>query len=249
LDVNAKNGDVRLEPATAAMYGGQYRGSVQVDATQAVPRLNMDQRLTGVDFAPLLKDLYKTERVAGKGTATIKVNGSGRDSVALVKSLAGTMDFNVADGAFLGTDLVYEIRRAQALLKQQAIPERTGPARTPFNALHASGVIQNGILTNKDLEVAAPVLKMTGQGTVDLAQQSLNYRLSTSILKATDENAGGKDLLGTSIPVLVTGPLSSPSIKPDIEGLVREKAKQKLDEQKDKLEQKLRDKLKGILGG
>jgi AsmA protein len=229
------------------MYGGQYRGSVQIDATQAVPRLNMDQRLTAVDFTPLLKDLYKTERVAGKGTATIKVNGTGRDSAALVKSLAGTMDFNVADGAFLGTDLVYEIRRAQALLKQQPIPARTGPERTAFNALHASGVIQNGILTNKDLEIAAPVLKVTGQGTVDLPQQSLNYRLSASILKATDDTS--KDLLGTAIPVLVTGPLSSPSIRPDIEGLVREKAKQKIDEQKDKLEQKLRDKLKGILGG
>ena len=249
LGVNAKNGDVRLEPASASMYGGQYRGSVQVDATQAVPRLNMDQHLAGVDFAPLLKDLYKTEKVAGKGTANIKVNGVGRDSVALVKSLAGTLDFNVADGAFLGTDLVYEIRRAQALLKQQPIPERTGPARTPFNALHGSGVIQNGVLSNKDLEIAAPVLKVTGQGTVDLAQQSLNYRLSTSVLKATDDSAAGKDLLGTSIPVTVTGPLSAPSVRPDIEGLVKERAKQEIDKQKEKLEQKLRDKLKGILGG
>ena len=59
---------------------------------------------------------------------------AGRTTDDVMKTLDGTVDFKVADGALEGADLWYEIRRARAVLKQQAIPERpSGPPRTPFS--------------------------------------------------------------------------------------------------------------------
>ena len=45
-----------------------------------------------------------------------------------MKTLDGTVDFKVADGALEGADLWYEIRRARAVLKQQAVPSVQRPA-------------------------------------------------------------------------------------------------------------------------
>ena len=95
-----------------------------------------------------------------------------------MKTLDGTVDFKVADGALEGADLWYEIRRARAVLKQQAVPERpSGPPRTPFTALTGTGTMNDGVMKNDDLNVAMQYLKVTGQGTVDLPKNSLDYRL------------------------------------------------------------------------
>ena len=134
LGVNAREGKARFYPSEASMYGGQYRGDIGIDSTGNVARVTLDEHVTGVNFAPLFKDMFETERVSGKGSANIKLAGSGRTTDDVMKTLDGTVDFKVADGALEGADLWYEIRRARALLKQQAIPERpSGPPRTPFS--------------------------------------------------------------------------------------------------------------------
>src|SRR5690606_30049217 len=129
-------------------YGGQYRGDIGIDATGDVARVTLDEHISGVDFAPLFKDLFETNRVSGKGSANIKLAGTGRTTDDLMKTLDGTVDFSVADGALEGADLWYEIRRARAVLRQQAIPQREGPARTPFTALKGTGVMRDGVLRN-----------------------------------------------------------------------------------------------------
>ena len=178
LGVNAREGKVRFYPSEASMYGGRYRGDIGIDATGKVARVTLDEHVSGVNFAPLFKDLFETQRVSGKGSANIKLAGEGRTSDDLMKTLDGTVDFNVADGALEGADLWYEIRRARAVLKQQAIPARdSGPPRTPFSALTGTGTMNDGVLKNNDLNVAMQYLKVTGQGTVDLPRSSLDYRL------------------------------------------------------------------------
>ena len=142
-----------------------------------------------------------------------------------MKTLAGAVDFNVADGALEGADLWYEIRRARAVLKQQAIPERpSGPPRTPFSALTGTGSMKDGVLTNNDLNVAMQYLKVTGQGNVDLPRNSLDYRLVAAVLKIPREGADAaqmQDLVDAQIPVKVTGALSDPKVRPDLEGYLK----------------------------
>ena len=80
LGVNARDGKVRFHPSEASMYGGQYRGDIGIDATGKVARVSLDEHVSGIDFAPLFKDLFESDRVSGKGSANIKLTGSGRNT-------------------------------------------------------------------------------------------------------------------------------------------------------------------------
>src|SRR5690606_28141600 len=122
-------------------------------------------------------------RVSGRGNASLKLSGSGRDTDELLRTLSGNVEFSVADGALEGADVWYEIRRARALIKQQAVPERTGPARTPFTALQGTGVMKNGVLSNNDLSVATQYLRIGGRGTVDIPASQLDYNMVATVLK------------------------------------------------------------------
>lgn len=262
LGVSARGGKVRFNPSQASMYGGQYSGDIAIDATTDIARVSLDEHLSGVDFAPLFKDLFETQRVAGKGSANLKLSGAGRTSDDIVKTLNGTLDFAVADGAVSGADLWYEIRRARAVLKQQAVPERTGPARTEFKALRGSAIVKDGVLSNDDLDASLQYLKVTGQGKVDLPQDTLDYRLTATVLKIPPEGADTEqmqELADATIPVKISGTLSDPKVRPDIEGYLKNKFKGRIDEQRDKAEEKLKeqeeklkekvgDKLKGLFG-
>jgi AsmA protein len=247
LGVNAREGKARFYPSEASMYGGQYRGDIGIDSTGNVARVTLDEHVTGVNFAPLFKDMFETDRVSGKGSANIKLAGSGRTTDDVMKTLDGTVDFKVADGALEGSDLWYEIRRARALLKQQAIPERpSGPPRTPFTALTGTGTMNDGVMKNDDLNVAMQYLKVTGQGTVDLPKNSLDYRLVAAVLKIPREGADAaqmQDMVDAQIPVKVSGALTDPKVRPDLEGYLKGEVKKKVEE---KIKDKLGDKLKDI---
>ena len=246
LGVNARDGKVRFNPSQASMYGGNYSGDIGIDATGNAARVTLDEHISGVDFAPLFKDFFETERVSGKGGANIKLAGTGRTTDDIMKTLDGNIDFKVADGALEGTDLWYEIRRARALLKQQAAPERSGPARTPFTALTGSGVMKNGVLSNNDLNVAMQYLKVTGQGSVNVPASTLDYKLLAAVLKIPREGADvadAQDLVDAEIPIKVTGSLSDPKVRPDVEGYLKNELKQRVDKEKGKAEEKIKEKL------
>ncbi|HEY8540047.1 MAG TPA: AsmA family protein, partial [Steroidobacteraceae bacterium] len=250
LGVNARDGKARFHPFEASMYGGTYSGDIGIDATGQVARVSLDEHVRNIDFAPLFKDFFETDRVSGKGNANIKLSGNGRTTDDVLKTLSGTVDFNVADGALEGADLWYEIRRARAVLKQQPIPERSGPARTPFTSLQGTGTRKNGVLANNDLNVAMQYLKVTGQGTVDIPNSTLDYRLTATVLKIPREGAEPapeEDLVDAQIPVRVTGALTDPKVRPDLEGYLKGQVKQRLEEEKQKLEEKAKEKVQDVL--
>lgn len=252
LGVTARDGQVRLNPADANMYGGTYRGDIGIDARNDSARVSLDQRISGVDFTPLLKDLTgKPQRFSGRGSANVKLTGSGRNSDDVMNTLDGNVDFSVADGALEGVDLWYEIRRARAVLKQQSIPERTGAARTPFDSMKGSGVMHQGVLDNNDLNIASQYLRVGGQGKLDLPKNSLDYNLTATVLKIPPEGsdpAQMQDIVDAQIPIRITGALDDPKVRPDVEGYVKERAKKELKKQEEKIKDKLGDKLKNLLG-
>jgi AsmA protein len=249
LGVNARDGKVRLNPSEASMYGGTYRGDVGIDASGDTARISLNEQVSGVDFAPLFKELFDNERFSGKGSATVKATGTGRNSEELLKTLDGTVAFNVADGALEGTDLWYEIRRARALLKQEAAPARPTPVRTTFDSLKGTGVIDKGVLASNDLNASMQYLKIDGKGTLALPTSVLDYQLMATVLKIPREGADTsqmQDMVDAEIPVKVTGTLDDPKVRPDIEGYAKGRVKEELKKQEEKLRDKLGDKLKDL---
>ncbi len=256
LGVTARDGDVRFNPVEATAYGGQYRGDVGIAAAGDTPRVTLDQTLSEVDFAPLLTDLFETQRLSGKGSFNAKLTATGRNTEALQKTLNGTLDFGVKDGALEGADLWYEIRRARAVLRQQAIPERTGARRTAFTALAGTGTVRDGVIESRDLTMAMAYLRVAGTASLDLPKSEIDSRLEATVLRIPAEGAdtgGMQELVNARIPVRITGPFADPGVRPDIEDYLENKVRERVEEETEKVEEKLRDtlqeRLRRALGG
>jgi AsmA protein len=143
------------------------------------------------------------------------------------------MSFELKDGAFEGTDIWYELRRARALLKSEEAPAPSLPPRTSFSSVSASGVVTDGVMRNDDLAAELPFMRLTGSGNVDLPAATVNYSLIARVLERPDGLQGVSeeeldDFTEAVIPLKITGPISSPSVKPDIEKLVRKQVEKEL---------------------
>jgi AsmA protein len=252
IDVAARDGDLQIAPVQAALYGGTYQGDITLNVAGKQPRLALIAHASSVDFAPMLKDMLDTKRIAGRGNLNAKLTAVGVDTHTMLQSLEGTLDFNVADGAYEGMDLWYEIRRARALIKQQPVPERTGAERTVFTAIKGTGTVHEGVMSNQDLNVAMQYLQVDGKGAVDLVKSALDYRFNARVLRIPPEDAQAgemQELVDAEIPITAKGPLASPKVRPDVEAYAKVRAKQEVKKETDKLKEKLQDKLRNLLRG
>ena len=243
LGLNTANGDMRINPISASLYEGTYNGDVRINVAGNTPVISLDEKVSGVLLAPLALAMFEQQNITGTINGAFKLTGRGQDLAAIQRSLGGTMSFELLDGAFEGTDVWYELRRARALLKQEAAPEPVLPPRTQFSSVAATGVVTDGVFDNNDLLAELPFMRLTGKGTVDLPEASLDYRMTARVLERPEFVKGATaeeldEFTEAVIPLRITGPLSSPSIKPDVAGMLKKRVQ-------DELKSRLTDKLFG----
>jgi AsmA protein len=243
VTVDAKNGKLRIHPITSRLFGGKYTGDITIVTSTSVPSLSVNETVDGIDLAKLAKAMFDQDNITGSISGNFRLAGSGNDMAEIQQSLSGTMSFELKDGAYEGTDLWYELRRARALLKQETPPEAVLPARTKFSAVTASGVVKNGMMRNEDLAAELPFMRLTGSGDVNIPQGTVNYSLQARVLKKPEAMAGAtpeeiEDFTKTVIPLKITGSLASPTVRPDVESLLRQRVEEEI---KEKLEDKLKD--------
>ena len=248
LGVTADDGRVRLHPIAARVLEGGYNGDVRIDASGAKPRLSVDERVEGVQLAALGRELFETDKLSGSLQGRFTLGGSGVNLAEIRRDLGGDVSFALSDGAFEGTDLWYQIRRARALFKQEPPPQAPAEPRTRFSTVRGTGEVAGGVLTNDDLFAELPFMRITGAGTVDLAAATLDYGLSARVLERPDfiEGATEAELAEYTeavIPIRITGPLADPSVRPDVEDMLREEVKGRIEEEKERLEKKLLERL------
>jgi len=238
----AKGGVLQLSPLSAALYAGSFAGGAGLDARGDTLKTSLNWKLSGVQLGPLLADLNGEQSLSGTVKSEVKLRLSGNDPLAMKNSITGTSAMALTDGAYHGIDLLYELRRARAVIKGKQLPPQ-GRAVTDFAALSGSFAISNGLFKTSDLRVKSPVLRVKGGGSIDLPGDSLNLDLDVK-LTGTLEGQGGKDLdelKGYQIPVTLTGSLSDPTVGVNLEKLLKGELGRQLNRQIDK-------RLGGILG-
>jgi len=258
VQIKAKDGLLRVHPASANMYEGSYKGDVSLDVRQDKARISMDESLQGIQAGPLLKDLTGDDKLRGTGNVSAKLNAIGVTPDEFRKTLNGNAAFSFTDGALKGVNIISLIRKAKSAVKGKPRPAQEGADETEFTELSGSAKITNGLIRNDDLTAMSPLLRVGGAGTADLVSEKIDYLVTTKIVGSL-EGQGGKELgelKGVEIPVRVTGTFSAPSYKVDLQKVLEGEAKQKIEKHTDKLEEKLQkklgddvgDKLKGLFG-
>ncbi len=228
----ASGGVLELFPLQAQVDGGAYSGHVVLDSRDSVPSLSLDEHLTGIEVGRLVSTGSKTMHVSGKGNVSLKATGHGAGADALLKTLNGHLDAFVTNGAVEGVDVGFQLARAEAVIRRQELPTAKDTQRTPFDVLKMSADIANGVAQTRDLTISSAVLKVTGQGSVNLPTKAIDF----SLLADTLRTAGNTPL---QIPIKVTGSAADPTIRPDLEALAKGQLRQKVQDV-------LKDKLKGL---
>jgi len=233
LGLRLADGRLRMHPISADFFDGKYAGDVQINASGAAPALSVNENVNGVDLGALAQAMFDQENIAGTINGTFQLRGGGQDLAAIQRDLSGNMSMELLDGAFKGTDIWYELRRARALLKQEEPPEPELPARTEFSTVRVSGPVTDGVFRSDDLLAELPFMQLTGKGSVDLPAAEIDYRLNARILERPEFAQGATEeeldeFTEAVIPVKVTGPLADPSIAPDVEGMLKEEAEKQI---------------------
>jgi len=255
-EIRAADGRAEVGPHSANLYEGSLAGNLMLDGN--ANRVAVKETLSNIAVGPLLRDFAQQDRLEGKGNVALDVNAAGKTVNAMKSALAGTAKVNLKDGAVKGVDIGAIITKARSALGSQQAQAADGKERTDFSELNATFAIKNGVAHNDDLDVKAPLFRVSGAGDIDVAKSAINYVVKAAVV-ATAKGQGGKerdDLAGLTVPVKLSGPLDAMKYEVDYRAVAGDLAKSKvggqakeaIEKNRGKIEDTVRDRLKGLIG-
>ena len=240
LKANAKvaNGQLVLSPVTAMLYQGKLAASstVTTGSSPAANKVTLKADLTGISIEPLLKALANQDMLEGSGNLNVAVNTGGATVEAMKRSLGGNASVALKDGALKGINLGEKLREARNMFKantgtQNQASDKT--QKTDFTEMSVSFQLQNGVARSNDLSLKSPLLRVGGDGSIDIGRSVLDYTVRASVV-GTSSGQGGRelaDLKGVTIPVRLNGPFDAPSWQIDWSAAAKDALKSKVGEE------------------
>lgn len=206
----AQQGQLDIQRLSAALYQGTLDARARISADQ---QYRIAATLKNVALEPLLKDAIAKDLLSGTGLVELDVQGQGATVAAIRKSLAGTAQLRVRDGAIKGINLAKSFRewKARISLKQDAMQQASTTEQTDFSEMLASFQIRNGTAHNQDLDIKSPFLRIGGEGDIHIGAGTLDYLLKPTVVN-TSTGQDGKalaEIANLTIPVRLTGPWSA----------------------------------------
>ncbi len=199
---------------------GLYEGTLNTtltantDADQP-PGFAVDLETNNIALLPILAEFAQFERLQGTGNVSANLTTSGNSVKAIIDNLNGDGAILVSDGAILGFNIGAFMRRVMSLGLNS---EADAPKRTDFAELGGTYTIEQGVLTNNDLALRAPILRLAGAGKVDLPQQTLDYSIKPQLASTLQGQDATREGLKAGIPVVISGPWAEPKIQLDVGG-------------------------------
>lgn len=222
LGVTLRKGTMIADLAKMALYDGVGKATVTLNGGSTIPSIALKFDLSKFQALPFLTDAMALDKVEGTANADLSVTGRGRSQREIISSLNGSGKVQFLDGAIRGINLAAMLRNIKSAFLD---PGAKQTQKTDFAELGGTYRINQGILTNTDLSLKSPFLRVAGAGTVDLPRQSVNYRIEPKIVASTAGQGGNQDAGGIKVPVIVSGPWSNLSYKPDLAGALGDIAK------------------------
>ncbi len=242
----AKNGIITIKPFSAKLYDGSLTAHSTLNVKGKIASWKEAADLKGVQAGPLLKDLTGKAHLLGTTTAKYALTGSGLTPANIKKSVSGTASFAFTDGAINGINIAKMIRDALNVIKGKST-KSDEPAKTDFAELLGSAVLKNGHITNNDLSMKSPLLRLAGKGWADLPQNNVDYLATVTVVGSLKGQKGASlnELSGIPLPIKITGSLDSPGFALDGKAMAEALLKGKFEKGKKDLKKNLKGKIFG----
>lgn len=205
LNLSLKDSLLKLDPLSIDFAGGTINTKMELRAAQKL-QLQLDTTISKLDYGKLLTILGKKEYAKGKLDAEIKLAGEGDSVSSIMASLDGGLRVTTVNG-LLDSDSLKFLSKDIASL----IPFTDTSNRQKINCGVVQFDINKGIASTHSMVINTGAISALGTGDINLVNETLSLYVAprtkrTSVIKLA------------LVPVNITGPLSSPSVKPDIAG-------------------------------
>jgi AsmA protein len=226
VEIDLNNGRLVASISEVRMYGGRGVVTAVANARSARPSFSLDAEIDTLQAQPFLAAAAGFDRLSGIGTLTLDLAASGGSPAAIMDSLSGQGRFAFSDGALAGVNLAQVIRTVQQGLQTGSIPAGFAEAQqTDFTALTGTINIENGLAQNLDLTMLSPLLRVEGTGSVNLAEQAIEYRLTPRAVQSLTGQGGDLDLQGVGVPIVIRGGFNDVSVSIDFASVARDIAR------------------------
>ena len=201
-DLSIENGQIRLHPLSFAVGTGTIALNLSLDAQGPLVHLVGDADFRKVDVSRIMQS---TGVFKGAGTigGQIKLDTTGNSLAAMLGQGNGDVKLFMTGGdiSALLVDLA-GLDFGNSVLSLLGLPDRA-----PVRCMILDAGLTKGDLQSRTLLVDTTEANVVGKGHVDLAQEQVDYQLTTD---PKHFSVGA-----IPAPIDITGALKSPSIKPD----------------------------------
>lgn len=242
LTLTARDGLVSLKPFSAGLYEGRLDAVATLDASGRVPRYVVEPRLESVQIGEFMNELAGDRYVTGVTRVEGRLETGGVSTLALRKELNGRFAIEARDGTIKGLDLARNINTAMGQIDPRLAVHDSGD-ETAFTTLKATATVTNGVVSNRDLHLLAPLFQAFGKGTADLGTERVKYEL----VVANAPKPGETGVPKKTLPLLIEGPFHDLKYRLDLARVVEERARKQVEKEKQKVDEKLQDELQKLI--
>ncbi len=248
VTIKGADGLIALSPLSADIYQGQYQGNISLNAQSDTLKLSLNETLKNVQLGPLLASLYGNNIISGTADAEIKLTAHGITAQQIKRTLNGHGQFSLKNGRLAGISIVDAIAKEKNPESRATTPSNT-QIGTDFASLAGSLVITDGIVHNQNLQLLSPLLRVDGDGVINLPEENMHYSLNAIVDTERQISKKLSGLSGLNIPVVISGSFDNPKVRVDLASLVEQNAKTQAKKRiNDTLRGKLGDDLGTLLG-
>jgi len=241
LKAHSKNGLIQIKPLTMNGYDSTVKSDLKLRVIKNNAILSGNLNIQKIKAGKLLNDLIGKDKLKGETTLTANFDTAGIKLSQLKSNLNGNLKLNLKDGTIKGFDLNHQKNVLDAKLKRKPEPKAPSPVETKIASLSASAIINKGVLSNKDLRAATPLARIIGQGTVDIANEKINYTASVKFTDSTNIQPSATFEKMNSIPldIDISGTFDKPNIQPNFGKVLNSLVKKELKKQETKIKEKV----------
>lgn len=235
--VRYEGGTLFLDSVNARMYGGDVALSGRLGLGAPSPDFRVKVAVKDLAAEEILsrKTTIK-DFLSGPVTLSAEIGGGMKDFADFSRTGAGSGSVKIAGGKIKGVDLLGTAAGLAGLgaIAAGALPGRAGRGDTVFSDLSADFRVENGKIKSEALRILSEKMGLTGSAAIGF-DRTIDFR---GVLRLSREmsdrvrGGAGKFLVGedgrVEIPLVMTGPLTSPAVSIDPAALAAGAAKKVL---------------------
>jgi hypothetical protein len=218
----AQGNRITLSPVSFHLFGGTYRGVLDVDSGVGSLRVTVRTQINDIDVAQLAAFGGAADTITGRLSGSGTFNGGGATIADAVAAAAGEGRVTISNGALKRLGLV---RTVVLFFGRPA--SGAGTSTDTFDRIDANFAIVRQVVAASALSLHSPDLDLVGQGTLTIPTKAMDGHLDLSLSEALSAQAG-TDLARYTregnrvvLPAVIGGTLTAPRVTIDAGAAVK----------------------------